>query len=227
MAIKVANRVIRFFRYVMNTPQLREFANQNAEFQNPVWTDENGKELNRYMKELSVRFLRPPGTELLGEMDFTKNEDAKLESALESNLAIETHKEFLSDAQNSILDTKWRRAILEMAIACEVAVKEAFFAKASAAGAAYEYLEDKRRVNVRVIELIDGAAKLAFGHSFKADDRSTFDQIDYLFRARNKVAHRGEMVYQDNSEVVQQVDRTTLERWWASVAALMKWIDER
>ncbi len=227
VALKVVNRVIRFFKYEMKTPHLREYEIRDAGFRNPVWIDEGGNRLAPGVIRLSSRMLRPPGTELLGEKDFTAGEDAKLSNVLQNDITVETHREFLSDAQNSILERKWKRAILEMAIACEVAVKQAFFAKASAAGAAFEYLEDKRRVSVRVIELMDGAAKLAFGSSFKDDDNSAYEQVDYLFRARNKVAHRGEMIYRDRNDVVQQVDRATLEKWWTSVAALMKWIGER
>ena len=224
VAVEAVNRVIRFFKYEMNTPRLREFSVHDAEFRNPQWTNRNGKELQSGILELTSTVLSPPGPGLLGEKDFTEDEDAKLGRALQNDLDIETHRDFLSDAQTSILHDKLRRAILEMAIACEVAVKGAFFAKATAAGAAYEYLEDKRRVRVKVIELIDGAAKLAFGQSFKDVDPDAYMHIDFLFRARNRVAHRGERTYRDDVGTECQVDRPTLEAWRASVDTLMKWI---
>jgi hypothetical protein len=216
--------VIRFFKYEMNTPYLRESRVQDAQFDNPQWTDRNGKELQSGILEFAVTVLSPPGPGLLGEKDFTEEEDAKLRGALQNDLDIETPREFLCDAQTSILNGKLRRAILEMAIACEVAVKVAFFAKATAAGAVYEYLEDKKQLRVRVIELIDGAAKLACGRSFKEDQPDAYRHIDFLFRARNKVAHRGENTYRDDAGNKHQFDHPTLEAWWASVGILMNWI---
>jgi hypothetical protein len=224
VAVEGVNRVIQFFKYEMKTPHLRELRVQDSQFQNPRWTDSGGKEPDSGILELSVRLLTPPGPGLLGEEALTQAEDAKLQRAIQNGLIIETYREFLSDAQTSVLDNKLRRAVLEMAVACEVAVKEAFFAKATAAGAAYEYLEDKRQVHVRVIDLIDGAAKLAFGQSFKDADGSAYEQLVYLFRARNKVAHRGRMTYRDDSGEEHRVDRAELVKWWAAVDVLMKWI---
>ena len=223
-AVEAINRVIRFFKYEMNTPQLREFSMHDANFSNPRWTNKNGNDLQSGIFEFTLSILSPPGPELLGEKDFTKNEDKKLRHALQNDLEIEIHREFLSDAQTSILNDKLHRAILEMAIACEVAVKGTFFAKATVAGSVYEYLEDKKRVSVKVIELIDGVAKVAFGQSFKDVDRDAYTHIDFLFRARNKVAHRGERTYRDDQGNEHQVDRPTLEEWWVSVDTLMKWL---
>jgi len=226
MAVEAVNRVIRFFKYEMKTPRLREFSVHDTEFRNPQCTNRDGKEFQSGIIELTSSVLSPPGPGLLGQKDFTEDEDAKLRRALQNDLDIEIHREFLSDAQTSVLNDKLRRAILEIAIACELAVKGAFFAKATTAGAAYEYLEDKRRVHVKVIELIDGAAKVAFGQSFKDVDPNAYTHIDFLFRARNKVAHRGERIYRDDGGTEYQVDRQTLEAWWASVDTLMKWIDK-
>jgi len=227
VAVKAVNRVIHFFKYEMKTPRLREFSMHDAQFNNPEWTNKDGEKLQSGQVTFTSSILPPPGPRLLGEKDFTEDEDAKLRRALQNNLDIETRREFLSDAQTSILNDKLRRAILEMAIACEVAVKEALFAKPSAVGAAYEYLVDlvdKRRVRLRVIELIDDVAKLAFGESVKDVDPNAYAHIDFLFRARNKVAHRGKRIYRDDAGTEHQVDSPTLEAWWASVDTLLKWI---
>ena len=226
IALEAVNRVIRFFRYEMRTPNLLEFTNSNNEFSNPQWTNGAGKEIQPGLFEFVVTVLSSPGPELLGEKDFTDAEDEKLRYALQNDVNIELYMEFLADAQTSIRNGKFRRAILEMAIACEVAVKGAFFAKSTIAGAAYEWLEDKRQVHVRVIELIDGAAKVAVGKSFKDVDPDAYKDIDHLFRARNKVAHRGVMIYRDDSGTENEVDRSTLAAWWVSVDTLMSWIDK-
>lgn len=226
VALEAANRVIRFFRYEMRTPHLLEFTNSNNEFRNPQWTNGAGKEIQPGLSEFVVTVLSSRGPVLLGEKDFTKAEDEKLRYALQNDVDIEMHMEFLADAQTSAKNGKLRRAILEMAIACEIAVKGAFFAKSTAAGAAYEYLEDKGRVHTNVIELIHGVAKAAFGQSFKDVDPDAYKDIDHMFRARNKVAHRGVMIYRDDGGTEHKVDRSTLAAWWASVDTLMSWIDK-
>ena len=225
ISLEAANRVIRFFRYEMRTPSLLEFINSNQDFRNPQWTNEAGEEIQPGIIEFVVTGLRPRGPRLVGEKDFTEAEDDKLRYALQNDVDIEMHMEFLADAQTAIKIGKLRRAILEMAIACEVAVKGAFFAKSTTAGAAYEYLEDRGRVRVSVIELIHVVAKEAVGQGFKDVDPDAYQDINYLFQARNKVAHRGLMIYRDVGGTKREVDRPTLEAWWASVDILMSWID--
>jgi len=114
-----------------------------------------------------------------------------------------------------------------LAIACEVAVKQVFFAKSSIAGEAYEYLESKRKVEVSVPELIDGAAKQAFGESFKTAHSPEFKSISYLFQCRNKIAHRGEAWYRDERGTRHEIDRDTLATWWQSVENLLGWLADK
>ena len=75
----------------------------------------------------------------------------------------------LSDAQTAWFEDGLRRAVLELAICAEVMVKRRFFAAASPAGAAFDYLEDKARVSVRVLELLDPIATEAIGRSYRSE----------------------------------------------------------
>lgn len=149
-AVAEANRAIRFFKYKLHTPHLREFSPHDREFPNPKWTNEDGEEVDSGRREGSLTVLTGSGPRLLGQKNFTANDDSELQKALEHDLSIETYQEFLSDAQTSIHDGNLRRAVLEMAIACEVAVNQAFFAKTPAAGLAFEYLEDKGHIRVSI-----------------------------------------------------------------------------
>jgi hypothetical protein len=110
-----------------------------------------------------------------------------------------------------------RRAVLEIAIACETTVKQAFFDKTTLAGAAFEYLEDKGKVRITVKEMIDSVSKQTFGKSFREDHKSHYDNIDFIFRCRNKAAHRGELTYRDDSGAMHSVNNETLAIWWDSV----------
>ena len=223
VAVEAVNRVIRFCKYELQIPNVHEFRDHDSEFENPKWIGEDHLELASGVVELSASILSPRGPGLVGEKDFTADCDEVLRDALQNDFAIETHEEFLADAQTSIVNGNLRRAILEMAIACEVAIKQAFFRETTTAGAAYEYLERTRRVSVRVIDLIHGVAKEVFGESFKDIEKDAYQHIDLLFQCRNKVAHRGKAIYRDAGGE-HSVTRLTLEEWWVSVDLLMRWI---
>lgn len=223
VAVKAVNRLVRFCKYELQIPNVHELHDLDNQFQNPQWYGEDGSKLDSGVIELSSALIPRRDSGLVGEKDFTLDHETRLQEVLQNDLSIETHQEFLADAQTSIVNGNLSRAILEMAIACEVAIKQLFFKETTTAGAAYEYLEHKRRVNVRAIDLIHGVAKEVFGESFKDVESNAYDHIDLLFRTRNKVAHRGKPVYRDNLGE-QTVNQQCLEEWWLSVDLLMKWI---
>lgn len=132
--------------------------------------------------------------------------------------------ELLSDAQSAWFEGGLRRSVLELAICVEIMVKRKFFAKASPAGAAFDYLEDKAKISVRVLDLLDSVAQEAFGESYRNADAKNYRNIDNLFRCRNKVAHRGELNFRDDTGGTVVVDRTTVEAWWHSVVHLKRWL---
>jgi hypothetical protein len=224
VAVAAANRIIRFFKYKMQSSKLKEFKDNDTNFLSPKWLGDDNKELESGRIAMIAILPPGPGPSLLGEKDFTEKEDEDLLAVLKSGLEVETYQEFLSDAQESILTKKFGRAVLELAIACEVAVKQMFFGKATPGGSTFEYLEDKGRIHIKVIELLDGAARQAFGVSFKDVESTAYEHIDFLFRCRNKVVHRGDESYRDDAGTEHKVDQRTLETWMASVNTLMKWI---
>lgn len=222
----VLNRLLLFFKYKLHNPFLHEMSDREQSFHNPKWFTEAGVEVGKQYTVMS------PGIKELVNGSFginklTLNEDEELKQALQIQVIPELYEELLSDAQTAIFQGNFRRAVLEMAITCEVAIKQAFFKKYSAAGAAYEYLEDKGRVNISVTELIHGAAKEAFGESFKDVCNTEYKNIDFLFRCRNKIAHRGEVVYKDDTGNVHKVSLETLKEWWKSVEMLFDWLKKQ
>jgi hypothetical protein len=208
----------------MHTSMLKEFKDHDTEFRNPRWLGKDGEELESGLIAITAIIPPGPGPSLLGELDFTEIEDEDLQVVLKNGLEVETFQEFLSDAQESIRTKKFSRAVLELAIACEVAVKQAFFARATPSGSAFEYLEDRGRIHIKMVELLDGAARQAFGESFKDVERTAYGHIDFLFRCRNKVAHKGVGIYRDDNGTEHKVNKQTLEKWMASVHTLMRWI---
>ena len=112
--------------------------------------------------------------------------------------------------------------MLELAVACEVFVKETFLGSNYRASRVYEALEDRGKVNLRVLDLIDIGGAAVTGSSFRTHDPEAFRDIDNLFRARNKSAHRGKVTYRDDSGV-HEVTFRVLVRWWTSAAKLFEW----
>lgn len=226
VACKAMNRLIRFFKFKLKTPFLMELPLNYRAFKNAEWTDNLGNSVGKG----SIVFASRRVHGLWGQLGVRKlgpESIVFMQQALQEPLVPRLHEEILSDAMTAIFEKNSRRAILEMAIACEVVVKRRFFSVNTPAGAAFDYLEDKSQVKVRVIDLINRIAEEAFGESFRASNPDKYKDIDHLFRCRNKIAHRGELSYRDDRGVTQPVDDKTIESWWNSVMALIEWIEAR
>ena len=218
-ALEAADRLIKFFKYKLHNPNLPKLGRRD--FRNPAWSVEGGMPFSPTLIFDSPLYMPDQG---FGIKHLSSQSMSDLEDALQNPIQPSLSEELMSDAQSALLNDNLRQATLEMAIACEVAVKQAFFAKATPAGAAYEYLEEKRSVRVPVVDLIDSIAKSAFGASFREDENSHYKHIDLLYRCRNKVAHRGELMYKDDSGTVCTVNKDTLAIWWGSVLNLLEWL---
>ena len=217
-ALEAVNRAILFFKYKLHNPNLSTLS--RSDVRNPAWSVEGGEEFSPSLEFDSFLYNHNPG---FGIEQLSRQYDSDLTDALQNRIHPELSEELLSDAQSAVFQDNLRRAVLEMAIACETATKQAFFAKTTPAGAAYEYLEEKQKIEASVMDLIHVVAKRAFGRSFKEEQASHYKNIDFLFRCRNKVAHRGELIYRDDSGV-HTVDKEMLAVWWESALTLLKWL---
>lgn len=226
VALKAVNRAIVFFRYKLHTPLLSNIEHFNQDLHNPKWTDEDGTVVENPFPATGFPLPIPgisdyPG---LGIKFLTQGNLPELEAILQNSYIPELHEEILADAQDAIYQRNFRRAVLEMAIAVEVVVKSIYFGADTSSSVAIDYLEDKGRVNLKIIELIDAVAKQVFGGSFKEVDREAFSNIDFLFRCRNKAAHKGKLFYRDDQGKVHEVDEIVLTTWWKSVFKLFEWL---
>jgi hypothetical protein len=223
-AWEMLDRAVRFFKYHLHNPNLSSVNQFDRDFQNPVWIDEGGEEI-KYTDTGRITVVNTkPHLDRFGIRPFSRLDDTDLLNALENPISPDLIEQLLSDAQSAAFQGNLRRSVLETAIACEIAVKQAFFAKATPSGAAYEYLEDKGKVHVSIPDLIHSVAKQAFGKSFKEDEEPHYNNIDFLFRGRNKVAHRGKLIYRDGSGALHPIDNYKLEEWWKSVRILHAWL---
>ena len=190
---------------------------------NPKWTDGNGVEVGKGIGYTTSEPTRGIRGELGAEL-FQKKHDKAFTRALLSPLDPKLEEEILYDAQVSIWNENVRRAVLEMAVAVEVMVKRKFFGGSGAAGVAFEHFEDKGKLNVRVIDLLHKTAEVVYGESFKKTNPDEYEHLDHLFRARNKVAHRGEAKFRDDNGDLDVVDNAMLHLWWDAVTTLRSWL---
>jgi len=224
----LVDRLIRYFKYVKRSPRQQLPYRTVTAFFNPTWSDDQGKDVEKAQIEISSIFYEYSGPSLLGEKTYSVGDATSLLAAITTGKPEATSaQEFLSDAQTSIYDGNFRRAILEMAIACEIGIKRSFFEEATAAGAAFEYLEDKSKINARAIDFLDGPAGEAFAESFKASHQDEYTCLDFLFRCRNKIAHRAIAEYRDDKGVLHMVDRPELNTWMAAVETLFIWLESK
>lgn len=230
IAIIVINRLIDFFKYKLGNPGLYNITPYNqTDFDNPVWEDCNGNELD-------PKFSISAGSRAFGIPYYSRfdiqsyNSDihsTELQKALKIEYTPELYEEILADAKTAIAQDNYRRAVLEMAIACEIYVKQFFFRSSEISATVFEYLEEKRKIEVSVIDLLHNVSRYAFGNSFKDTNPEDYRNIDYLFRARNKIAHQGQPCYKDEKGIKQNIYDCVLEDWWSSIKSVISWLAQR
>lgn len=229
-AINVLNKLLRFFKYKLGNPSLHDVSlNNHAGFDNPEWEDCNGTKIDPGFNTNSGS--RAGGItyyNFLGIKSYNKNvHGTSLQQALRILHEPELFEEILSDARTAIVQDNYRRAILEMAIACEIYVKQFFFSTSELSSAVFDYLEEKRKIEVGVMDLIHNISKYAFGESFKDIKKKDYRNIDYLFRARNKIAHQGQCFYKDDKGIKKDIYDDTLKAWWESINSLLSWLSSK
>jgi hypothetical protein len=224
-AVEATNRILRFFKYGLSTPLVTEITPRDHNFNNPVWIDSQGTELRSGFL-MFVSGGAPAGLDEMGTKQLTPSNLRELQSFVTTPTEPSLALTFFSDSQTAWFDGNLRRSVMELAICTEIMVKRLFFVQASPAGAAFDYLEDKARISVRVLELLDAIAEEAFAQSYKKQKPANYQQIDYMFRCRNKIAHRGELMFRDDAGSTISVDAECVKVWWHAVADLKSWLEE-
>ncbi|MDQ3831046.1 MAG: hypothetical protein M3361_17460 [Candidatus Tectomicrobia bacterium] len=218
-ACEAVNRVIQFFKFELNTPFLHELSASHQSFRNAEWRDESGTLVGKGNLVHVAKGV--PGLRgALGVQKLRRETVESLQAALAHPREPLLYEQVLSVAQTALFEGNLRRAVLELAIASELVVEGKFLSGDSPAVKAFEYLEEKARFRVRVVDYIDGVAKEAFQKSFRRDHRKDYDHINDLFQCRNKIAHTGQLSYEGQPSVTYEV----VARWWDSVVLLIKWL---
>jgi hypothetical protein len=221
-AYKVTNNLISFFKYELRQPLLAPVSEHSNLFMNPEWADQAGNKIHGGRQ----RFVWPGIAGWRGDLGvrrFENKDVKKLSAALAAPRVVPIHEQILSDAQAAAFEGNGRRAVLELAVACEVFIKSTFLGRDARVARVYEALEDRGKINARVLDLIDIGGVAVMGTTFKAFDSAAHRDIDHLFRARNQAAHHGKVSYRDDAGLTHDVDFEVLKSWWISVEKLFEW----
>lgn len=221
--MNAANRLVGFLKFQLHAPSLNLFTGEEFEFSWPTWLDSDGVALAS--GALHLYSPLPPGSGgELGARPLLLEAWTAAKEFVETPHEIPLQQVLLSDAQAAWYAKDLRRTIIDTAIAVEVMVKRRYFAGSSPAGAAFDYLEDKGKVSVKVLDLIDRIAIASFGRSYKLEDPKHFNAIDHLFRCRNKVVHRGQLIFSDDAGITHPASREVVASWWEAAQDLDTWL---
>ena len=227
-------RLVAYFKYEKRQPHLKQISiinmlNQESKFWNPEWSTLDGKKIDICASPLKAGIFSsylPLPDGLFGNSLVSTDDVEHIQRALQDgDQAVGLTAEILSDAQDAGMVGNVRRAVLELAITIEVFVKSSFYRGDKMSASAFDYLEDKGRETVKVLELLDGASSYAFGESFKKVSPAAYLHLDHLFRCRNKIAHRGEARFRDDGGDWHEVTPELLANWWSSAIEMFGWLD--
>jgi len=222
-ALEMANRLVRFLKHKLHAPYLNLFTGKEFDFNWPTWLDSNGLAIDSGVVHLNSPLPPGIGGKLRARPFLVENWTPAKESVV-NPYEPPLQQVLLSDAQSAWYAKDMRRTIIDTAIAVEVMVKRRYFAGSSPAGLAFDYLEDKGKVTAKVLDLIDRIAVVAFGRSYKLEEPKHFNAIDHLFRCRNKVVHRGQLIFNDDAGVFHPASPEVVASWWEAAQDLDAWL---
>lgn len=218
IAITALSRVFQFFKYRLYNPFI-EMPNYGLFDREGEWRF-NGSVIGKIPRVAVIGKLSGNAGQLSTEQ-LTLANAHEFKQALIQPAEVSITQEYLSEAHTAIIRRDFKKAVIDLAIACEVGIKTAFFQSEFS----YEMLnalEDMGKIEVSPPDMINRIAMRVIGQKFKDPE---YEDIVNLFRCRNKVAHRGELTFSiGNSGKKASVDIDLLEKWWFSTQALLEWL---
>jgi hypothetical protein len=225
VALEALCRFLRFFKYRQAHALLRDPVGEDLD--SPKWTDDTGQEVSSGIHFLEVSLYGIELEDDVGVHALAGTDDSALQQALmEPPIDPELYEQLLSDARAALFQGSLRRAILELAISCEVAIKQAFFDKATEA-ALSPYFDEKRQVRDSVggfTNLLGKPAERILGQNFRKADRRACIYIHNLFQCRNQIAHEGQLTYKNQRGHDRPVDQVVAKEWFKVADRLFLWL---
>jgi hypothetical protein len=215
--------IIRYFKYTLHQPYLSECKPGAGDFS---WQDNRGNDYGSLSVGISLKPIPGMNKETMNIQPLDKDHHEFFSQSLSSNSEPTLTEEIYSDSQTALLDNDLRKGIVNLCVTVDTAIKGKLFSGAPSSSA-FDYLDDKGKINLPLIEYLGPISNHALGESFKAFSLEDYKNIDYLIRCRNKVAHKGEIYFKLDNGVATKPNREMAEQWYLSVGALLDWVDSK
>jgi hypothetical protein len=157
------------------------------------------------------------------EASLTKDKWAELQQEMRSEEYTELYEDFIADSKAALDEDDLNRATIYAAIACEIFIKEYTEKAAKEKGISqifWEYLKDPN-TETRVRTYYDQVLHLVKGHSMKRENKETYNRLDRIFKARNKIMHEGKIPSSWNRDRINQLREDIRE-----VEQIISWVRE-
>lgn len=223
IAYRAYERFLQFFKFTLQVPLIETEVIGHAHSDAAFYLDDVKIDQPVYSGLIFDRIYPGARSRLSAEKLSHSNRDQLLQHLSEPNEATLLDKT-RSHAQASICQQEYEMAVIQLAVVAEVATKNTLFKQDAIAAETFDYLYDKNKLSIPVVELIHGLTKRVYGESFKEKHSESYKSIDYLFRCRNKLVHRLSPNYRDDRGDLHSIDAETLDEWWHAVANLEKWL---
>jgi hypothetical protein len=217
VATEAVNRVLVFFRYRLRHPHLLAITAFDLDV--PTWTLDGqpfGPKLFSVKEHAGPQLSNPDWT-------LSAEREADLMAFLAAPVEPTLPEQLLADARTALHEGNLRRAVIDGAVAVEVAIRAVYF-RDEISAAAFEFLEEQQAVRVRRLDYLSRLPQRMWGRSFKDEHAPEYIEIDHLGRARNKAAHRGRCFFRDDTATLVEVTRPMLARWLDAVELLLGWL---
>ena len=152
VAAIIMNRLIRYFQFTLGNPLLEAVRAQNLRSSNPEWTIENPNPSTVYAQvrdfdHVAQGFAGLRHAPAFGIKPFTPEQPHEFKRALQADTDYELYEELMVDARDALMQGNLRRAVIEMATACEVLTRSCSPKKREEAGPIYQwrYIQVRKR----------------------------------------------------------------------------------
>jgi hypothetical protein len=219
-AATVASRFLVFHKYVLHQPFISHVDFRHVTFQNPVWMDEAGVEVGKQYVFSVAHDLHTS----FGVTPVRKSLDGRVQRSLKNDYDPKLHEELLANALNAAFSNNLRLAVIELAMACEVAIRYEIPNKTITARPPHERSPALRASSHDETTLIDTLSETGFGRGFSGDQEREYNCIQELLQCRAEVTFSGRLQYSDQQGIVHNVTSEILEAWFEATHTLIKWL---
>jgi hypothetical protein len=153
----------------------------------------------------------------------TKDKWTELQQEMSSGEYTKLYEDFIADSKAALDEDDLNRATLYATIGCEIFIKEYTEKSAKEKGISqifWEYLKDPN-TETRVRTYYDQVLHLVKGHSMKKENKETYNRLDRIFYARNKIMHEGKIPPSWNRDKINQLREDIRE-----VEQIISWVLE-